>query len=203
MRLFAVLGLIIGGALLITITSMACADSSIDIVRAQFAVTRATADAATRIAQQTVEAAGGIDLSSLSGQIRATFSAGATATAQAEAAGVTKATPTPISEAPPPGDALSGTATVNIGNAGQMDPQVIKIAVGTTITWFNVDKFAHNVVVTDKNAPDQFQSGNLAWPLGSREVTKFEFTFTKAGKYEYGSRWGGDSSNAVVWVVER
>ena len=182
---------------------MACADSSIDIVKTQFAVTRATADVATKFAQQTIEAAGGIDLSSLSGQIRATFSAGTTATAQAEAAGITKPTPTPLSEAPPPGAPLSGAATVNIGNAGQMDPQIIKIAVGTTITWFNVDRFAHSVVVTDQHAPEQFQSDNLAWPFGSKEVTKFAYTFTKAGKYEYGSRWGGDASNAVVWVVER
>jgi plastocyanin len=203
MRLFAVLGLVIGGAFTVAVTSMACAEPSIDIVKTQFAVTRATADAATRVAQQTIEAAGGIDLSSLSGQIRATFAAGATATAQAEAAGITKATATPVSKELPPGDPIDGSATVNIGNAGQMDPQVIKITVGTTVTWLNTDRFAHNVATTSPNVPEQFQSGNLAWPLGSQEVTKFEFKFTKPGKYDYGSRWGGDSSNAVIWVVEK
>ena len=202
MRLFAVAALIAGASFLIAAASMACADKSINIVQTQFAVTRATADSATRAAQETIEAAGGIDLSSLSGQIRATFSAGATATAKAVAEGIGIPTATPAPELPP-GEALSGNAEVNIGNAGEMDPKILKVTVGTTVTWLNLDRFAHNIVVTDENAPDKFESGNLAWPFGSKEVTRFEFAFTKAGKYEYGSRWGGDLSNAIVWVVEK
>ena len=202
MRLIVAAALILGSSFVIAATSMACADSSIDIVQTQFAVTRATADAATRVAQETITAAGGVDLSSLSGRIRATSAAGATATVEALAAGIGIPTATAVAELPP-GDPISGTAEVNIGNAGQMDPKVLKITVGTTVTWLNADRFAHSVVTTNADAPEKFQSGNLAWPFGSKEVTKFEFTFTKPGKYEYGSRWGGDSSNAVVWVVEQ
>lgn len=202
MRLTVIVASILIGSFVIAIAAMACAEPSIDIVRTQFAETRATADVATRVAQETIEAAGGVDLSSLSGQIRATFSAGATATAQAEAAGIGIPTATAVAELPP-GDPLSGNAEVHIGNAGEMDPKVLKITVGTTVTWLNTDRFAHSVVVTNEDAPERFQSENLAWPFGSKEVTKFSFTFTKSGKYEYGSRWGGDRSNAVVWVVEK
>ena len=201
MRLTVIVASIILGSFVIAVAAMACAQPSIDIVQTQFAQTRATADSATHVAEETISAGGGIDLSSLSGQIRATFSAATTATAEAVSAGIGIPTATAVAELPP-GDPLSGNAQVNIENAGEMNPKVLKVTVGTTVTWLNTDRFAHSVVANE-DAPERFESDNLAWPFGSKEVTKFSFTFAKPGKYEYGSRWGGDHSSAVVWVVEK
>lgn len=203
MRLIYVAALVLGGSFVVALAALACAEPSIDIVQTQFAETRATSDAATSVAQATLEASGGIDVGSLSGQMRATFAAEATVTAVAKEAGIVDVATAVLAAEVPPGDPLTGNVEVEIQTGGKMVPDVIKVSVGTTVTWVNVDKWAHNVVVTNADAPEQFQSENLAWPFGGKDPVKFEYTFGKAGKYEYGSRWQGERTNAVVWVVEQ
>ena len=56
-------------------------------------------------------------------------------------------------------------------------PQVLNIAVGTTVTWTNSDDIPHTVVSTDD--PKTFKSKALDTD------DKFSFTFTNAGSYSY------------------
>ena len=63
---------------------------------------------------------------------------------------------------------------VNIGNFS-FGPTVLKIAVGTAVTWTNRDDIPHTVVSTD----GVFKSKVLDTD------EKFSFTFTKPGSYPY------------------
>jgi plastocyanin len=54
-------------------------------------------------------------------------------------------------------------------------PPVLKVKVGTTVTWKNQDDIPHTVVATDKT----FKSNALDTD------DSYTFTFTKAGSFEY------------------
>lgn len=70
----------------------------------------------------------------------------------------------------------AGTSEVKIDNFS-FSPQVLTIAVGTTVTWTNRDDIPHTVVSTDD--PKAFKSKVLDTD------EKFSFTFTKSGSYAY------------------
>lgn len=70
----------------------------------------------------------------------------------------------------------AGTSEVKIDNFS-FSPQVLTIAVGTTVTWTNRDDIPHTVVSTDD--PKAFKSKVLDTD------EKFSFTFTKPGSYAY------------------
>ena len=70
----------------------------------------------------------------------------------------------------------SQDSSVKIDNFS-FTPQVLNIAVGTTVTWTNSDDIPHTVVSTDD--PKTFKSKALDTD------DKFSFTFTKAGSYPY------------------
>jgi plastocyanin len=59
----------------------------------------------------------------------------------------------------------------------EFEPREISIAVGTTITWQNVDDVPHTA--SSEDDPQTFDSGALDTD------DKFSFTFTKPGKYAY------------------
>ena len=54
-------------------------------------------------------------------------------------------------------------------------PADLKVKAGTTVTFTNVDTFAHTVTAKDKS----FDSGNMD------EKATFEHTFAEAGTFEY------------------
>lgn len=54
-------------------------------------------------------------------------------------------------------------------------PADLKVKAGTTVTFTNVDAFAHTVTAKDKS----FDSGNMD------ESATFEHTFAEAGTFEY------------------
>ena len=56
-------------------------------------------------------------------------------------------------------------------------PAVIRVTVGTTVTWINRDRAAHTA--TSTNPSGVFDSGSLA------QDERFEFEFTAPGTYEY------------------
>lgn len=70
----------------------------------------------------------------------------------------------------------AGTSEVKIDNFS-FSPQVLTVAVGTTVTWTNRDDIPHTVVSTDD--PKAFKSKVLDTD------EKFSFTFTKPGSYAY------------------
>ncbi|MEP9357498.1 cupredoxin family copper-binding protein [Sphingomonas sp. KR3-1] len=54
-------------------------------------------------------------------------------------------------------------------------PQVLTVAIGTTVTWTNADEDPHTVTATDRS----FHSAAL--DTGG----KFSYTFTRAGEFAY------------------
>lgn len=205
MGLRVLLPLAILGSFVVALAFAACGPTDFEIVQTETVGVIRTSEASTAIAGQTIEAGGGFDLKSLAGQARATAAANTTATAVAREAGVvTEATPTPVplADTPPEGAALSGTVEVRIVAQGEMDPKVIKITVGTTVKWKNEHGGAHSTA-SDADSVEKWDSGNIAKRLGQTAPPEFTHTFEKPGRFPYGSRVAGDTSQAVVWVVEK
>jgi plastocyanin len=72
--------------------------------------------------------------------------------------------------------AQAAAVAVKIDNF-TFQPKELEIAVGTTVTWTNVDDVPHTA--TSKDDPQTFDSKALDTD------EKFSFTFTKPGKYPY------------------
>lgn len=143
----------------------------------------------------------------LAGMLRATAAAAATATAAAggsQPASEATATPTPSaidSLEAPPGDPRSGEVTVKIDADGRYVPDVIKVKVGTRVTWENTER-TQRQTIADPGQAEQWDSGNMARPLGSSENVKFAHTFTKPGRFTYASDIpGAEDIKGVVYVV--
>ncbi len=102
---------------------------------------------------------------------------------------------------PPDGPAESGDVAVNIVTTGKMVPSVLKITPGTTVTWTNTERTGHSTR-SDPGQAEEWNSEIMARSPLEREDKKFSHTFTIPGRYTYGSRVSGDSSLAVVFVVE-
>jgi plastocyanin len=95
--------------------------------------------------------------------------------------GCSPAASTPVSNQPPPTIASSTVSTsvvpavtVNITNF-TFDPNVLKVAKWTTVTWTNKDSAAHTVTSDSK----VFDSGNMA------QGGTFSFTFKDIGDFSY------------------
>lgn len=56
-------------------------------------------------------------------------------------------------------------------------PAVVKVRVGDTVVWTQVDKISHTVTIV--SGPESFDSGLL------KEGQAFSYTFTKPGEYGY------------------
>lgn len=100
---------------------------------------------------------------------------------------------------PPDGDALSGEVGVDIVTTGKMKPAVIKITVGTTVTWTNTERTGHSTK-SDPDQAEEWDSLDMARSILDKESKTFSHTFTTPGRFTYGSRVSGDSSLAVVFV---
>jgi len=87
--------------------------------------------------------------------------------------------PQPATQASPPAShpaPQAAAVAVKIDNF-TFQPKELEVAVGTTVTWTNVDDVPHTA--TSKDDPQTFDSGALDTD------EKFSFTFTKPGKYPY------------------
>lgn len=73
--------------------------------------------------------------------------------------------------------APDGAAVITIERS-RFSTDEIRVAVGTTVVWQNLDGYAHTVTSTD-DAPVAFDSSGLA------EGDRFEFTFDEPGTYAY------------------
>jgi plastocyanin len=72
-------------------------------------------------------------------------------------------------------------ATISI-IASSFDPAILNIKAGTTVTWVNEDKISHRVEHLPELPGDKllFRSESLS------PGESFSYTFSQAGRYEYG-----------------
>lgn len=97
----------------------------------------------------------------------------------------TSTSKTTDSTKPAAGDSTSSSSTTNAVEANtvtikdyKFDAPAIKVKVGTTVTWTNMDGVRHNVSPDSPSA--DFPDGKL---IGNGET--YSFTFAKAGTYSY------------------
>jgi plastocyanin len=74
-----------------------------------------------------------------------------------------------------------------------IQPDAIKVKVGTTIEWTNYDSVQHNV--TSESGPEHFASGTL------REGRSFHITVTKPGVIHYECTIHPTTMNGTIEVV--
>lgn len=94
---------------------------------------------------------------------------------------------------PASGEAVqSGTVQIAYRNIA-INPDVLKVKVGTTIKWTNYDPVEHNV--TSKGGPSTFASKNFG------EGKTFEFKVTKPGVIHYECTIHPTTMNGTIEVV--
>lgn len=81
------------------------------------------------------------------------------------------------SQTPPVTPVYSPKTTVLIGSAG-VNPQILVVDRGVTVTWLNTDMGRH-IVTTDAGTPDSFTSPLL------ENNNRYQFTFTEPGTYGF------------------
>jgi plastocyanin len=104
-----------------------------------------------------------------------------------------QANTTPKYGTPPAGAPVqSGPVQIAYRNIA-IDPDVLKVKVGSTIKWTNYDPVEHNV--TSKGGPAKFASKNFG------EGATFEFKVTKAGLIHYVCTIHPTTMNGTIEVV--
>ena len=196
---------IMAAAMIISMVAVACAtESTADVIATSQAENKAAADMATR--QAIIDAGGdpenpqGPQVGSGSLAEKAQEAAKATATALA------LASPTPVPTAVvigiPEGPTLTDAdnPTVQIGD-NFFEPDLIKVKVGTTVTWENPRRSASSTRSLEGEA-EQWDSDALSKGTFDKEPARFSHTFTIPGCHKYGSFFSGETSRAAVCVVE-
>jgi plastocyanin len=134
--------------------------------------------------------AAGCGSSSSSGSTSATTSSTSTSTSS----GGLKANTTPKYAAPASSAPVqSGTVQVAYRNIA-IDPDTLKVKVGSTIKWTDYDNVTHNV--TSKSGPAKFASSNLT------EGSTFSYKVTKPGVIHYLCTYHPASMNGTIEVVK-
>jgi plastocyanin len=120
-------------------------------------------------------------------------SAGSSGAGSPSGGGGLKVTTTPKFGSPPASaPVLSGTVNVAYRNI-TIQPDTLKVKVGTTIVWTNHDPVQDNV--TSQSGPTKFASRNLS------EGQTFRVTLTKPGVIHYLSTTHPASVNGTIEVV--
>jgi plastocyanin len=134
----------------------------------------------------------GCGSSSSSSSSSATTASTAASTGAASGGLKTDTTPkyaAPASSAP----VQSGTVQVAYRNIA-IDPDTIKVKVGSTIKWTDYDNVTHNV--TSQSGPAHFASSNLT------EGSTFSYKVTKPGLIHYQCTYHPASMNGTIEVVQ-
>jgi plastocyanin len=117
---------------------------------------------------------------------------GKTSTSKSGSGGLQHNT-TPKYGTPPPNSPVqNGSVQIAYRNIA-IDPDVLKVKVGSTIKWTNYDPVEHNV--TSKGGPAKFASKNFG------EGGAFEFKVTKAGVIHYECTIHPTTMNGTIEVV--
>lgn len=116
-----------------------------------------------------------------------------TTTSKTKSGGLQPASTNPKYAAPPAGAPVqSGVVQIEYRNIA-INPDALKVKVGSTIKWTNYDPVEHNV--TSKGGPSTFKSKNFG------EGGTFEFKATKAGTIHYLCTIHPVSMNGTIEVV--
>ena len=123
-----------------------------------------------------------------------TATTSSTATSTTPSSGGLKTDSTPKYAAPAPSSPVqSGTVHVAYRNIA-IDPDTVKVKVGSTIKWTNFDSIAHNV--TSEGGPQKFASKDFG------EKGTFEIKALKPGVIHYECTIHPASMNGTIEVVE-
>jgi plastocyanin len=87
----------------------------------------------------------------------------------------------------------SGTVQIAYRNIA-IDPDTVKVKVGSTIKWTDFDDVTHNV--TSESGPSKFASANL------NEGSTFSYKVTKPGVIHYECTYHPASMNGTIEVVK-
>jgi plastocyanin len=87
----------------------------------------------------------------------------------------------------------SGTVQIAYRNIA-IDPDTVKVKVGSTLVWTDYDDVTHNV--TSQSGPAHFASANLT------EGSKFSYKVTKPGLIHYECTYHPASMNGTIEVVK-
>lgn len=116
-----------------------------------------------------------------------------TASTSASSGGL-KANTTPKYAAPAASAPVqSGTVQIAYRNIA-IDPDTVKVKVGSTIKWTDFDDVTHNV--TSESGPSKFASANL------NEGSTFSYKVTKPGVIHYECTYHPASMNGTIEVVK-
>jgi plastocyanin len=115
-------------------------------------------------------------------------------TASTSASSGLKASTTPKYAAPAASAPTQG-GTVQIAYRNiAIDPDTVKVKVGSTIKWTDFDDVTHNV--TSESGPSKFASANL------KEGSTFSYKVTKPGVIHYECTYHPASMNGTIEVVK-
>ena len=105
----------------------------------------------------------------------------------------------------PEGPALTGVIEVEIPARGAegvlFDPAVIKIAVGSTVSWGH-DRRSASSSTSDPGQAEEWDSGAMNKGPFDKENPSFDHTFTVEGCFTYTSTFDNTASGAVCVVAE-
>jgi plastocyanin len=127
------------------------------------------------------------------GSSSSSTSSSTTASTSASSGGL-KANTTPKYAAPAASAPVqSGTVQIAYRNIA-IDPDTVKVKVGSTIKWTDYDDVTHNV--TSESGPSKFASANL------KEGSTFSYKVTKPGVIHYECTYHPASMNGTIEVVK-
>ncbi len=101
----------------------------------------------------------------------------------------------------PEGPALEGEATVIMADTDEFDPPVIKVKVGTTVTWEN-PRGSPTSARSFEGEAETWDTGELWKSAFNPEVCCGSHTFAVVGCHRYRSEFSGDTAIGAVCVVE-
>jgi plastocyanin len=87
----------------------------------------------------------------------------------------------------------SGTVQIAYHNIA-INPDTVRVKVGSTVKWTNEDEITHNVV--SQSGPTKFASKDL------HEASTFEVKLTKPGTIHYECTYHPASMNGTIEVVK-
>ena len=210
--------LVLAGALILTTIMAACSDrpTTVQIVETTKAQNKLDNAQATR--QAVIDAGGDPDaqmqvaIDSDSAAALANKERNATATALAESGVVAEgvgsseiAQGAAFDVEVPEGPALTGVIEVEIPARGAegvlFDPAVIKIAVGSTVSWGH-DRRSASSSTSDPGQAEEWDSGAMNKGPFDKENPSFDHTFTVEGCFTYTSTFDNTAIGAVCVVAE-
>jgi plastocyanin len=99
------------------------------------------------------------------------------------------------------GEPQTGEVVIDIGNNGVFTPEMVKVSVGTTVTWQTSQRTASSSTSFPDQA-DTWDSGPLSKGTFDTEPKRWSRVFETPGCFQYQSRQSGQSTTGAVCVVE-